>query len=311
MVLPGRCWGWHRMRPIMRPYEFVDGHEQVIPNRLLTDLLHRAVKRIVEGENGRDPIAPSVRIVNLSIGAQAKALVRRMSPVGRLLGWMAHSYNLVFVVSAGNHLDPITIPAEAADDAANARSAATRAVYDTTLLRGILPPGDALNGLTVGATHADGLGDVDVPSTACDFTGLGAPAHFSATGPGVDRSVKPDLHHIGGRALYTRPVVRSDCNSFRVELAQQPLPDLVSRLLRLDERGRQTTVFTSGTSNACSVPKRPPGPVAWRFRAAQAICRYSLITPPRTRFRRIGASSGMTVAGSWFGGRWSRPWCGR
>jgi hypothetical protein len=62
---------------------------------------------------------------------------------------------------------------------------------------------------------------------------------------------------------------------------------------------------------ACSVPKRLPGPVAWRFSAAQAIRRYSLITPPRTRFRRIGASSGMTVAGSWFGGRWSRPWCGR
>jgi hypothetical protein len=61
----------------------------------------------------------------------------------------------------------------------------------------------------------------------------------------------------------------------------------------------------------CGVPKRSPGPVAWRFSAAQAIRRYSLITPPRTRFRRIGASSGMTVAGSWFGGRWSRPWCGR
>jgi predicted PurR-regulated permease PerM len=59
------------------------------------------------------------------------------------------------------------------------------------------------------------------------------------------------------------------------------------------------------------LPKRSPGPAAWRFRAARAIRRYSLITPPRTRFRRIGASSGMTVAGSWFGGRWSRPWCGR
>jgi hypothetical protein len=54
---------------------------------------------------------------------------------------------------------------------------------------------------------------------------------------------------------------------------------------------------------ACSVPKLSRGPMAWRFSAAQAIRRYSLITPPRTRSRRIGVLSGMTHAGSWLGGR--------
>lgn len=196
------------VRPIMRPHELAAGFEQVLPNRLFTDLLHRAVRRIVEGEAGRQPTAASVRIVNLSIGAQARALVRRMSPVGRLLDWLAHTYNLLFIVSAGNHIDPITIPADAANDPETARSAATRAVYDATILRGILPPGDALNVLTVGATHDDGLGDIDIPDTVWDITEPGAPAHYGATGPGVDRSVKPDLHHVGGRALYTRPVTR-------------------------------------------------------------------------------------------------------
>jgi hypothetical protein len=43
----------------------------------------------------------------------------------------------------------------------------------------------------------------------------------------------------------------------------------------------------------------------------QAIRRYSLITPPRTEWRRIAAPSGMRTAGSWLGGRCSRPWCGR
>ena len=84
--------------------------------------------------------------------------MRRMSPVGRLLDWLAHTYNLLFVVSAGNHPDPITIPADAAGDAALSASAAIRAVYEASLLRGILPPGDALNALTVGATHDDGAG---------------------------------------------------------------------------------------------------------------------------------------------------------
>ena len=84
------------------------------------------------------------------------------------------------------------------------------------------------------------------------------------------------------------------------------------RTRRRTPHSRRTRSSALGAPcSTCSVPERPPGPVAWRFRAAQAIRRYSLITPPRTRFRRIGASSGMTVAGSWFGGRWSRPWCGR
>ncbi|WP_236621928.1 hypothetical protein [Dermabacter hominis] len=77
------------VRPIMQPHEFMSGHEQTLPDRLFPDLLHRAVKRIVEGDTGHDPVAPSVRVINLSIGSQARALVRRMSPVGRLLDWLA------------------------------------------------------------------------------------------------------------------------------------------------------------------------------------------------------------------------------
>lgn len=245
------------VRPIMRAQEFPTGHEQVLPNRLFTDLLHRAIKRIVEGESGSDPIAPSVRIVNLSIGAPARALVRRMSPVGRLLDWLAYTYNLLFVVSAGNHPDAITISADVAGDAVAARSAVTHAVYDATLLRGILPPGDAINALTVGATHDDGLGDVDLPDTAWDITDPGAPAHYSATGPGVDRSVKPDLHHIGGRALYTRPVIQSGNDSVSVELAQTASNGPGLQVAAPGRAGAMnTTIFTTGTSNATALVTR-------------------------------------------------------
>ncbi|WIG19289.1 S8 family peptidase [Kocuria rosea] len=245
------------VRPIMRPHEFATGSEQTIPNRLLTDLLHSAVKRIVEGEGSREATAPSVRIINLSIGAQARALVRRMSPVGRLLDWLAHSYNLLFVVSAGNHLAPITIPSGAANTPDAARSAVTRAVYDATLLRGILPPGDALNALTIGATHADGLGDIDVPDTAWDITHPGAPAHYGATGPGIDRSVKPDLYHVGGRALYTRPITRPGEETVTVELAQTAITGPGLEVAAPGRAGAtNNTVFTIGTSNATALVTR-------------------------------------------------------
>jgi hypothetical protein len=245
------------VRPIMRPHEHLSGHEQVLPNRLFTDLLHRAVKRIVEGEAGRAAAAPSVRIINLSIGAHARALVRKMSPIGRLLDWLAHTYNLLFIVSAGNHLDPISIPAGAASDPEAARLAATRTVYVGTLLRGILPPADALNALTVGAIHADALEDIDVPDTVWDITHPDAPAYYAARGPGVDRSVKPDLHHLGGRALYTRPVIDSGDATATLELAQTATTGPGLQVAAPGRAGAtNNTVFTYGTSNATALVTR-------------------------------------------------------
>lgn len=245
------------VRPIMRPQDFPTTHEQVIPDRLFTDVLHRAIRRIQEGEEGREAAAPSVRVINISIGAPARALTRRMSPIGRLLDWLAHTYNLLFIVSAGNHNDPIVIPATAATDAEAARSAATRAVYAGSILRGILPPGDALNALTVGATHDDSLGDLNVPDTAWDITAPSAPTHYGATGPGVDRSIKPDIHHVGGRALYTRPVVVPGQDSVAVGLAPTALAGPGLQVAAPDPGGATNkTVFSVGTSNATALVTR-------------------------------------------------------
>lgn len=245
------------VRPIMRPHELSTTHEQVDPERLFPDLLHRAIRRIQEGEDGRDATAPSVRIVNLSIGAQARALTRRRSPVGRLLDWLAHTYNLLFIVSAGNHTAPIRIPATSANTLETARHAATRAVYEKSILKGILPPGDALNALTIGATHDDGLDDTEVSDAVWNITNPGAPAYYGATGPGVDRSIKPDLHHIGGQALYLRPVLVPGEDLVDLELAHtaQTGPGLQ---VAAPGRGGATnrTAFTFGTSNATALVTR-------------------------------------------------------
>ncbi|MFX4288297.1 S8 family peptidase [Zafaria sp. Z1313] len=245
------------VRPIMRPHEFHTGHEQVLPDRLLPDLLHRAIRRMQVGESGRPATAPSVRVVNLSIGAQTRALTRRMSPVGRLLDWLANDYNLLFIVSAGNHHDAISIPATDSPDVETVRKAATRAVYETSLLRGILPPGDALNSLTVGATHEDGYGDIELPDTVWDITSPRAPSHYSATGPGVDRSIKPDVHHIGGRAVYLRPVHTPGEAQTTLEIAPS---GVTGPGLQVASPGRggatNSTVFTFGTSNATALVTR-------------------------------------------------------
>jgi len=245
------------VRPIMRPHEFVTGHEQVVADKLLTDLLHRAVRRMVEGEAGREPTAPSVRIVNLSIGAESRALVRRMSSLGRLLDWLAVQYNLLFVVSAGNHRGPIVIPAQAAGDLDNARTEALKAARSTSRLRGILPPGDAINALTVGATHDDATGEIDLPDTAWDITEPRMPGLYGAVGPGVGRSIKPDLHHAGGRALYTRPVALPGAETVELGFAPTAATGPGNRVAAPGRRGAtDTTAFTYGTSNATALVAR-------------------------------------------------------
>ena len=199
------------VRPIMRHEELPSDQyvERVSPDTLFVDLLHRAVRRILIGESSRPPVAPSVRIINLSIGDRGRPLVRRMSPIGRLVDWLTLEYNVLFIISAGNHVDPISIPAEAASDRESARVAALQAVHASQIVRGILPPGDAMNAVTVGAVHADGSPDPDESSNVWDLSRQGEPALYSATGPGVDRMIKPDIYHVGGRRLFVRPIKQS------------------------------------------------------------------------------------------------------
>lgn len=246
------------VRPVMRPHAGLAGYEQVIDDKLFVDLLHRAIVRIVRGEGRRAAAAPSVRIINLSIGAQSRALVRRMSPLGRLLDWLALEYNLLFIVSAGNHLDPVlTIPASSAENLTQARIEALKAARKSSRLRGILPPGDSLNALTVGATHSDLAGEVTSSDAVWDIAENGMPALYGAVGPGVGRSIKPDLCHSGGRALYVRPVVQQGDQEAKLYLATT---DGIGPGHRVASPGRggaiDATRFTHGTSNATALVTR-------------------------------------------------------
>lgn len=248
------------VRPIMRHEELPSDQyvERVSPDTLFVDLLHRAVRRILIGESSRPPVAPSVRIINLSIGDRGRPLVRRMSPIGRLVDWLALEYNVLFIISAGNHVDPISIPAEGASDRESARVAALQAVHASQIVRGILPPGDAMNAVTVGAVHADGSPDPDESSNVWDLSRQGEPALYSATGPGVDRMIKPDIYHVGGRRLFVRPikqsVLRSDVDLCPARTTRTG-PGL--RVAAPSEWGSSNrTTFECGTSHATALVTR-------------------------------------------------------
>lgn len=246
------------VRPIMRAEESAPGQpgEQVLPDTLLVDLLHRAVRRLFTGESEREAWAPSVRLINLSIGDSARPLVRRMSPAGRLLDWLALEFNVLFIVSAGNYTDPIPLSRDATADASRARSAVEHAVHSTGILRGILPPGDSMNALTVGAIHADAAPDPPESATVWDLATPGAPALYSATGPGVARSVKPDLYHVGGRLLFAKPPPSSNATVDLQVARPGPTGPGVQVAAPSDGGRTNRTIFDCGTSHATALVTR-------------------------------------------------------
>lgn len=132
------------------------------PERLLPDILHVAIRRIAAGEGGAAPTAPSVRVVNLSIGDLSREFLRSMSPLARLLDWLAWEYRLLFLVPTGNQPDvqhgiKLGTPRGnfAALQAGERAERALRSVSGDRIGRRLRSPGETLNGLTVGGVYAD------------------------------------------------------------------------------------------------------------------------------------------------------------
>lgn len=168
--------------------------------RLWVDLIHEAVRRAVAADVPGGPVAPSVRIINLSVGDLARPFLNEPSPLARLLDWLSWKYKVLFVVSAGNHDDPVPIGCESNEELLKHR-------FEDSRNRRLLSPAESINALTVGASAAD-LAPLDVPHGAVVLPNdPELPAPYSALGRGVRNSVKPDVFAPGGRRLFRRSPV--------------------------------------------------------------------------------------------------------
>ncbi len=244
------------VRPILKPHPLFSDQEVVPNDVLLVDLIHRAIHRMFEGDDSAEPVAPSVRIVNVSVGDPSRVFVRRLSPLARLLDWFAHRYNLVIVVSAGNH-DAVSasIAAEALADSPATAVAVSRALHDGARHRRLLSPAEAINVLTVGGTHDDGV-DVAESSTVIDPLPAGVPAAYSPVGFGFRRSVKPEILLPGGRQFVQAPPpgLAGDIE-LRPAVTVGPGPGLAAAAPGLSgETAAQA--YSCGTSNAAALAAR-------------------------------------------------------
>ena len=196
-------------RPILKPDRagWRGSTVETIPEDIIPeDLIQRAITRIFSAAAGIQPVAPSVRIVTLAIGDPSVSFVRSMSPLARLLDWLAWRYQILVLVSAGNRTSDIelgvirgTLGTLAPLDLERATFAALEA---TNSDRRLLCPAEAINALTIGAIHADSSTPGPLGDRINPYISPGLPSPISALGLGYRRAVKPDLLLPGGRQLF-------------------------------------------------------------------------------------------------------------
>src|SRR3546814_924767 len=183
-----------------------DGVREVMPpDRLGIDLIWRAFIRMFDGEGGEDPTAPTVRIVNLSLGDAKRRFAGVMSPWARLIDHLAWRYNVLILVSAGNI--PERMPLEDVDqwadfenaDADERQATLLRAILRQRANRRLLAPSEAINALTVGAAHNDNLAPNGQGAMAVDpYASPVLPNMSSALGLGFKRTIKTEILFPGG-----------------------------------------------------------------------------------------------------------------
>ena len=193
------------LRPILKPREVKpDKYVEEIPSDcLIVDKIHAAIVRLFEKQNGIEPIAPSIRIINLSLGDPVRQLATLMSPLARLIDYMAYKYSVLFIVSAGNHPETIDMLECTFDELKGKEIYERSKEYFKCISANqrnikVLSPAENINGLTIGALYDDYC-DIDENNRAIFAVQKGLPSPISSYGKGYRSIITPDLFYRGGR----------------------------------------------------------------------------------------------------------------
>ena len=250
------------VRPILRP----DPHdwrqprpEVVSEDSLVVDLLHRAVRRLFEGEGNQPAVAPQICVINLSIGIRDRLFDGPLSPLARLLDWLAWKYRLLFVVSAGNHTHDIELPVPYSQATTltpqDLEAELVRAVAGDARNRRLLSPAEAVNVLTVGSIHSDASVGRNPPNTILPFINQELPSPINAQGMGYRRAIKPEILLPGGRLILRGSLQQTQNARFEV-LMQSHAPGQRVAAPGPNPGDLAYTWHTRGTSNATALTSR-------------------------------------------------------
>jgi hypothetical protein len=190
----------------IRPSMVIHDKDESFPTTcLFVDFVHRAVKRMFEGDGSTPPQAPSIKIINFSLGDIHRPFIREISPLARLLDWLSKKYNVLFIISAGNYSDNIDLKIIVENlDKDQLQQNIIQSLYANALHRRIISPSESINSITVGAAHYDASVYNERDYLYDPFKSRFLPSPISPFGAGLRRAIKPELIFPGGRTLYQR-----------------------------------------------------------------------------------------------------------
>jgi len=250
------------VRPVLKPdLQHPNGYERIPKDTLPIDLIHRAVVRMFEGVNGREPIAPEVRIINFSVGDPCQLFFRTISPWARLLDWLSWKYKVLFIVSAGNHNRSIELDIPRANLAGLSVDALRRHVISSldrdSRNRRLLSPAEGINPITVGSIHADNSVIPQNRQLIDVYGGMALPSPINPITLGHRHSVKPEILVAGGRVMY-----REKLGNLHPNATLEPVNFVgpPGQIVAAPDRANLTSyIYTRGTSNSAALATKAAG----------------------------------------------------
>ena len=173
------------------------------------DRVARAVRRMLDKDGEVEAQAPTVKIINLSLGDSTRPFLHTLSPWAKLLDWFSWKYRVLFCVSAGNYEGDynfgISLSEYGSKDNEEKMRILLESMQDSLSSRRLLAPAESINSLTIGALHQDESGDGYYLGNRIDLLpGNEVPSPVSRLGHGFRRSIKPEIYFPGGQQLYGR-----------------------------------------------------------------------------------------------------------
>lgn len=248
------------VRPILRmdPSSGHSPRREITPNDvLIIDLVHRAVRELFEWDGDTEPTAPSVKVINLSVGDPDREFGSQLSPWARLIDWLSFKYNVLFVISAGNAGEELTLDTprySLANLEPEVRTQfAIRATVSDVTNRRLIAPAESINSITIGAANIDSA-PLHSMNGHYELFGDRGIAPYSRIGHGFRRSIKPDILMPGGKTLF-REAANGDPSSSIVNYIQSASAP-GHRVAAPPDASGQNTIYTRGSSNAAALATR-------------------------------------------------------
>ncbi len=255
------------VRPIMKPNpnDFINYSEFIPDDVLPVDLIHRAVKRIFEGDGGEQAVSPNIKVINLSIGDTARPFDLQLSPWARLIDYLSLNYNVLFLISAGNFPSSILFDISKNDfhnlkDDPVIEEGVIKYIAGNIIERRILSPAESINSLCIGASHKDTSTVPNMGHRIDLIKSDSLMSPYSRVGLGYRNSIKPDVLFSGGKQLFIENLMGRDGHALLD--ASHGIIAPGHKVAIPGRTGNQNDVgYTRGTSNATALATRFAGKI--------------------------------------------------